>query len=72
MKRETKTTLQLMLAIIITTFGCVLIFAGFCVDPTGEIHPSVLTAFGEILTFAGAVVGIDYHYKSRKEEEEER
>lgn len=44
-------------------FGCLLIVAAFVVPPTGEIHPSVLTAFGEILTFAGAVLGIDYNYR---------
>lgn len=37
--------------------------AGFVVSPIGEIHGSVLVSFGEILTFAGAVFGIDYRYK---------
>ena len=37
--------------------------------PTGEIHPSVLTAFGEILTFAGAILGIDYNYKSKAQKD---
>ena len=46
-------------------FGCGMIIAAFIVPPTGEIHPSVLTAFGEILTFAGAVMGIDYNYRSK-------
>ena len=46
-------------------FGCGMIIAAFIVPPTGEIHPSVLTAFGEILTFAGAVMGIDYKYSSK-------
>ena len=27
------------------------------------IDPSVLTAFGEIATFAGSLIGIDYTYK---------
>ena len=31
--------------------------------PPGEIHNSVLVAFGEILTFAGAVFGMKYHYQ---------
>ena len=30
--------------------------------PMGIIHPSVLAAFGEILTFAGALMGLDYKY----------
>lgn len=52
-------------------FGCVLIMIGFWVKPTGEIHPSVLTAFGEILTFAGAVIGVDYNYKYKSEKDKQ-
>ena len=44
-------------------FGCIMIVAAFIAPPTGEIHPTVLTAFGEILTFAGAILGIDYRYR---------
>ena len=55
--------MQLVLAVSLIIFGCVLIGAAFIVPPTGEIHPTVLTAFGEILTFAGAVIGVDYSYK---------
>lgn len=67
---------QLWLAVVMVIFGCGLIVAGFCVAPTGEIHPTVLTAFGEILTFAGAVIGVDYSYKKvvvrrRKQEDED-
>ena len=60
---ERRLTLQLILAVSMAIFGCLLIIAAFVVPPQGEIHPSVLTAFGEILTFAGAVMGIDYNYK---------
>ena len=63
MKQETKNTLQLIMSVCLVLFGCILIGLGFYVTPTGEIHPSVLTAFGEILTFAGAVIGVDYNYK---------
>ncbi len=59
------TYVQLILAVVITIFGCALIMASFIVKPTGEIHPTVLAAFGEILTFAGTVMGIDYKYKSK-------
>lgn len=34
--------------------------AGFIVNPRGEIHSSVLIAFGECLTFVAAVFGIDF------------
>ena len=60
---ERRLTLQLILAVSMAIFGCLLIIAAFVVPPQGEIHPSILTAFGEILTFAGAVMGIDYNYK---------
>ena len=58
-----KPTIQLLAAIILIFVGCGLLITGFIVPPPGEIHNSVLIAFGEILTFAGALFGIDYHYK---------
>ena len=56
---------QLVLAISMASFGAVLILAAFFVPPVGAIDASVLTAFGEVLTFAGSVIGIDYKYKNR-------
>ena len=64
-RQNRKLTIQLILAVSMAIFGCVMIVAAFLVPPTGEIHPSVLTAFGEVLTFAGAILGIDYNYKSK-------
>ncbi len=61
-----KTKKQPILATILVIFGVTLIVAAFCVPPLGIIDPTVLTAFGEILTFAGAVLGIDYKYRSRE------
>lgn len=58
-----KPTIQLLSAIALIVIGCGLLIAGFIMPPPGEIHNSVLIAFGEILTFAGALFGIDYHYK---------
>lgn len=55
---------QLWLAVTMIAAGCVLIGCAFMCPPKGEIHSSVLVAFGEILTFAGALFGIDYKYKS--------
>ena len=55
--------LQLMMASMMVMAGCVLLGFGFAFPPKGEIHSSVLVAFGEILTFAGALFGIDYHYR---------
>lgn len=70
-KQEKRLTLQLIVAVCMAFFGCVLIVVAFVVPPTGEIHPSVLTAFGEILTFAGAVLGIDYNYKFKTHSKDE-
>ena len=47
-----------------TVCGVVLIGLAFFTPPVGVIHPSVLTAFGEILTFSGTILGIDYTYKN--------
>lgn len=62
-----KRNIQLLAALLLTQIGAALLIAGFIVAPAGEIHNSVLVAFGEILTFAGSIFGIDYRYRiSRK------
>lgn len=60
-----KLTIQLLSAVLMIIIGCALLIAGFIVPPLGVIDSSVLIAFGEILTFVGALFGIDYHYKSK-------
>jgi hypothetical protein len=55
--------LQLGMAILLTLSGIALLFCGFWIDPEGEIASSVLIAFGETCTFAGALFGVDYRYK---------
>ena len=49
------------------SFGGALLTAGFLCPPLAEIHPTILTAFGEVLTFSGALLGMDYKYRSKKE-----
>ena len=49
-----------------TIFGIALIAVAILLPPAGYIDPTVLTAYGETLTFAGALIGVDYHYKSKK------
>lgn len=56
--------IQFSAALGLIIVGCALLIAGFIVPPLGQIHPSLLIAFGEILTFVGALFGIDYHYKN--------
>lgn len=47
-------------------FGCALLSAAFALPPVGIIDSSVLVAFGEIITFVGSLVGIDYRYRYKE------
>lgn len=60
---ETKLTIQVIISIVLIAAGLVLLFLGFYADPHGEIHDSVLIGYGEISSFSGALLGIDYSYK---------
>lgn len=75
MNKKTKLNLQLLAAVILIVIGCALLCFGFAVPPLGIIDNSVLVAFGETCTFAGALFGVDYNYRykmhvSDKESEE--
>lgn len=63
MKNKSKMFIQLIAAIILVVVGCTLLVFGFIVPPLGVIDSSVLVAFGETCTFAGALFGVDYHYR---------
>lgn len=67
MKPSTKQEIQFYAAYAMALLGVVLITIALLVEPVGQIHPSVIAAFGEILTFSGACLGLDYHYKSRQQ-----
>jgi hypothetical protein len=58
--------LQLISAAILSLGGLILLFCGVFIDPQGQIHESLLVAFGETATFAGALFGIDYIYKKKR------
>lgn len=60
--------IKIKLAVALCIFGCALIVSGFIVAPLGVIHNSVLIAFGEIMTFVGAVLGINYAYSTKIKE----
>lgn len=62
--KERRYRLQLICAVALVFVGAALLILGFFVHPRGEIHSSVIVSFGEILTFAGAIFGIDYKYKA--------
>lgn len=55
--------MQLGLSVVLVFFGIGLLIASFIVPPTGVIDSSVLVAYGETLTFVGALIGVDYSYK---------
>lgn len=57
--------IKIWLAVCMVIFGCGLIVAGFIVAPLGIISNSVLVAFGEVLTFAGTILGINYVYSTK-------
>lgn len=57
--------IQLWIAVFLSVSGMILLFCGFWVEPTGQIDNSVLVAYGEVSTFAGALFGVDYRYKCK-------
>lgn len=78
MTTEQKHNLQIWLAVVLSLSGLIILFMGLYIPPIGVIDNSVLIGYGEISTFAGALIGIDYKYrytqylhrKTREAEEE--
>lgn len=62
--KKTKQIAELIASLLLMAFGVVLLIVGLFCKPIGEIHSSVLVAFGEVGTFSAALLGIDYHYRS--------
>ena len=60
-----KASIQLITAAILAIGGLVLLFCGVYITPQGEIHESLLVGFGEVATFAGEIMGVDYSYRHR-------
>lgn len=65
MQKDKSNIIQLIIAAIVVIGGMILLYVGVAFDPKGEIHETVLIAFGEAATFAGSIMGVDYHYKSK-------
>lgn len=65
--RFVKLKWMIISAVFMVVIGAALMIAGFIVPPIGEIHPSVLTAIGECLTFAGSLFGINATYRIKTE-----
>ncbi|MBQ6777727.1 MAG: hypothetical protein IJP52_05390 [Paludibacteraceae bacterium] len=57
---------QFYMAVFLIVMGVGMLFTGLLLPPQGEISPSVLVAYGETLTFVGSVIGIDYNYRSKQ------
>ena len=65
---ESKLNTQLWLGVVIALAGVALLFWGLLTPPGGQIDSSVLSGFGEVATFAGSLIGVDYHYRFREYE----
>ena len=61
-----KINIQLITAAVLSCGGLVMLFCGVFIDPEGQIHESLLVGFGEVVTFAGALMGVDYVYRNKK------
>ena len=72
LNQEQRMTIQFWSGLFVVIVGLVLLFLGFYAVPIGEIAPSVLTAFGEMATFSGALIGVDYRYRYKMFEERHR
>ena len=57
--------IQLITAAILSLGGLVMLFCGVFINPEGQIHESLLVGFGEVATFAGALMGVDYIYRRK-------
>lgn len=56
---------QFGMAIGLMAFGCVVLLIGLLYPPEGQIHNSVLVAFGEIATLVAGILGIDAIYTNK-------
>lgn len=68
LEKASKENLQFISSLVVLFAGLVLVFISLFIQPTGEIHPSVITAFGMFLSFVGAVWHLDlkYDFKTRE------
>ena len=64
--------IQLIIAATLTLAGIGLLYLGALLAPQGEIHETILVAFGEVATFAGSIIGIDYHYSRKSKVESQK
>lgn len=65
MKKETKEDVQVCTAVGMLIAGVALSIAGFIVEPTGQIHDSVLYFFAQCLIYAGSIFGIGIYVTTK-------
>lgn len=65
---DAKGKIQIICAIVGMVLGAFLIIMGMCSEPLGVLDASVNVALGEVLTFVGSIIGIDYNYKKHYNE----
>ena len=61
---------KLWLGIVLAAFGMGIVIFSLVVQPVGVIHATVVTTFGTILTFVGALFGIDSNAKIKMHEQD--
>lgn len=66
--KNTKEWIQFYASLAMLAAGIVLVFVALVLEPVGVIHYSVLSAFGMLLTFVGAVWQLDVKYTFKTEE----
>lgn len=65
MKKETKEDVQVGTAVGMLVAGVSLSVAGFIVEPSGQIHDSVLWFFAQCLMYAGSIFGIGVYVTTK-------
>lgn len=68
LNKNSKEWIQFYASLALLVAGIVLIFVALVLEPVGIIHYSVLSAFGMLLTFVGAVWQLDVKYTFKTEE----
>ena len=66
--KHVKLKWMIICAVLLVVLGAALILMGMFLPPTGEIHPSVLTALGEVFTFSGSLWGLNTHYRIKTDQ----
>lgn len=61
--KHVKLKWMIICAVVLVLIGVIMILLSMFLPPIGEIHPSVLTALGEVFTFSGSLWGLNTHYR---------